>query len=311
MSKIQGPSAKTAPGRAGAALLLWTLPALLGGCDAIYDDTKGWANRLEASILETAHELDEEPDAQEAEHYTPEVVETPRAPRAAMPPKQPPAAVPPQAVASQMARPASSAEPEGAVADAASGLLVPAPKAKAETTETAAKDGKKTGGTSKDAIAKNDGKKPQKAQGKSAKAAMPPLPKRKPQIAAVAPEKESKASSKEPSKEPAETPSQEPVQTAKTDNAHAMVLHLSSLRSEEAAKREWSNLKRDFPVALSGMEAEIRRTELGDKGTFYRVLAGPLPSRTAAREVCAEVKARNVKQYCRVLPSPPAQKSPS
>ncbi|HMA13736.1 MAG TPA: hypothetical protein VKP12_03050, partial [Kiloniellaceae bacterium] len=38
------------------ALAVLLLPALLGGCDAIYDDTKGWANRLEASILKLGEE---------------------------------------------------------------------------------------------------------------------------------------------------------------------------------------------------------------------------------------------------------------
>jgi cell division septation protein DedD len=84
-----------------------------------------------------------------------------------------------------------------------------------------------------------------------------------------------------------------------------VVLHLSSLRSEAAAKREWSDLQHSFPHPLGGMAAEFHRTELGEKGTFYRVLAGPLPSRDKAREVCAELKAKDAKQYCRILPSKP------
>src|SRR3546814_17924867 len=31
--------------------LLLVLPLAVGGCDAIYEDTKGWANRLEVSLL--------------------------------------------------------------------------------------------------------------------------------------------------------------------------------------------------------------------------------------------------------------------
>jgi hypothetical protein len=88
-----------------------------------------------------------------------------------------------------------------------------------------------------------------------------------------------------------------------------MVLHLSSLRSEAAAKREWSELQQVFPDRLSGMDAEFRRTELGDKGTFYRLLAGPLPSKSAAKEACAALKAKDAKQYCRVLPSKPKGES--
>ena len=57
MPQIYGPPAKTARRFLTAALLL----SLLGACDAIYDDTKGWANRLEASILQAAHEIGEPP----------------------------------------------------------------------------------------------------------------------------------------------------------------------------------------------------------------------------------------------------------
>ncbi|MEQ9607196.1 MAG: hypothetical protein RLN99_05965 [Kiloniellaceae bacterium] len=46
------PSRWIAPALVGCALLL-------GGCDALYDDTKGWANRLEASILDAAHKMGE------------------------------------------------------------------------------------------------------------------------------------------------------------------------------------------------------------------------------------------------------------
>ncbi|MEO3429837.1 SPOR domain-containing protein [Pelagibius sp. CAU 1746] len=298
--EYRAPTAKTAPGLAGAALLLWALPVLLGGCDAIYDDTKGWANRLEASILQTAHELDEDPDAEETGKYTAETVEPPRTDRngertarpvPAQPPSQP--AAPPRAELGDQAMPAfAPSEPEGTVADAASGLLVPAPGPQAPAKAKAPQDsGKKAGGD-----------KPLQDGDKVAKSALPPLPLPKPQTAGA-------VAGKEPPQDASKASEAAPA--AKADNGHAMVLHLSSLRSEEAAKREWGNLKRDFPVTLGGLEAEIRRAELGEKGTFYRILAGPLPSPSSAREACAEVKARNVKQYCRVLPVQPAAKSAS
>src|SRR3546814_11910825 len=36
--------------------LLLVLPLAVGGCDAIYEDTKGWANRLEVSLLSATHD---------------------------------------------------------------------------------------------------------------------------------------------------------------------------------------------------------------------------------------------------------------
>jgi cell division septation protein DedD len=58
-------------------------------------------------------------------------------------------------------------------------------------------------------------------------------------------------------------------------------------------------------VPLGQLQAEFHRTDLGDKGTFYRVLAGPLPSRDEATQVCAALKAKDARQYCRILPSKP------
>lgn len=311
MPRNHGTTARAAPGRAGAALLLFALVGLLGGCDAIYDDTKGWANRLEASILEAAHELEEDPEAETPEHYTPEVVEPPRSPS----PGSASAMTPVPAQLPRFPAPADQPPPagprDGTVADAAGSLMVPAAADEAAdqaTEQSVAAKAPEADGEKAKQPAKSDGD----AAKDAAKKAPPPLPIRKPQMAkadkAATPDdtmsaKGSSASTGENagSKEPG----------AERLDPLAMVLHLSSLRSEAAAKREWRTLKRDFPVALGKMEAEIRRTELGDKGTFYRVLAGPLPSRTLAQEACDAVKARNVRQYCRVVPSTPEANSPS
>ncbi|HIP78523.1 MAG TPA: hypothetical protein EYH07_08700, partial [Kiloniellaceae bacterium] len=43
--------------RFGGFVIVLTGLVSLSGCQAIYDDTKGWANRLEASILEAAEDL--------------------------------------------------------------------------------------------------------------------------------------------------------------------------------------------------------------------------------------------------------------
>ncbi|HEY9550332.1 MAG TPA: hypothetical protein VIR45_12600, partial [Kiloniellaceae bacterium] len=55
MPQLSSPSTPLSRRTRRAALLLSALlPALVTGCDAIYEDTKGWASRLEASILESA-----------------------------------------------------------------------------------------------------------------------------------------------------------------------------------------------------------------------------------------------------------------
>jgi len=268
--------------RALAVILAVALPAsLLGGCDAIYDDTKGWANRLEAEVLKTAHEMGE-PDPEGASEDM-----------AAMPAGEPaPPAVPVEAVETAQLTPLPPAPLPPALLP-----MTPDPGMLAEPAMAPeAAPGPVPGllpmtpdpGVMAQSVEKNGENQVSSSKTKS----LPPHPLPKPEVPATAEAKQKK-------------PAGKPAQMAAADAAHAVVLHLSSLRSEEAAKREWSDLQHSFPRPLAELPVEFRRTELGDKGTFYRVLAGPLPTRDKARQVCAELKAKDAKQYCRILPSKP------
>jgi SPOR domain len=265
------------------------LPALLGACDAIYDDTKGWANRLEASILETAHDMSEPDPAAEP-------VDTP-APAVAG--RTAPPAVPVEPVATLALAPAepatATAEAKRAAAPAASIPITEPAKVGAVADASAALvggGGEETPARSADEPGSPAKPQPASSQAAEAKAAdaktAVPLPKSRP---------ESKP----------QTPAEAAPLTADTSGeaVAALVLHLSSLRSEEAAKREWHDLQQSFPEPLGQMQAQFHRAELGEKGTFYRVLAGPLPSRSEAAQVCAALKAKNAKQYCRIVPADP------
>ncbi len=270
MSQRHGPVAKTTL----AALLL-----LLGGCEAIYDDTKGWANRLEASILESAHEMSAEPASeQDSNDGSERITESDasqtdaKAPMATPPappirkPVMTVADVPPQARATTAALEQTASKPSGTVNDTAESLIEATEQPKSDKVD---KTGKK----------------------EEVAAIKPPRPK--PEVSKPAQE-----GSDVTQKQASATPEQ---MQHKSDTA--MVLHLSSLRSEKAAKREWSDLQRAHPDRLGEMHAEFRKTELGGKGTFYRVLAGPLKSPTAAQEACAALKTKDQKQYCRVMPA--------
>lgn len=260
-------------GRAALAVLLL---AAAGGCDAIYDDTKGWAGRLEASLLDAAHGTAEP------------------APDAATPP---PPGPPPPGDAVAAARPGEMAPPPAVPVEPVATLALAAPGAQPAALPTAPAEATAPATASEgadapqgimaaasDALLAGAAETPAEA---AAPAALPPTPKPKPDAPAAA-----------------KAPDQAADQTA-DEAVVAVVLHLSSLRSEAAAKRQWSDLQQNFPVPLGQLQAEFHRTELGDKGTFYRVLAGPLPSRDEATQVCAALKAKDARQYCRILPSKP------
>lgn len=70
-------------------------------------------------------------------------------------------------------------------------------------------------------------------------------------------------------------------------------LRLGSMRSPEAAREEWARLKRDNPDLLGKLTAVAIRTDLGDKGIYYRIEAGSFGDAAAAEKLCGELKRRN------------------
>jgi cell division septation protein DedD len=81
----------------------------------------------------------------------------------------------------------------------------------------------------------------------------------------------------------------------------ALRVHLASFRKEANAKAEWQRLTELLPDILGGLAPNYVAVDLGDMGTFVRLLAGPLADRTAANRLCARLHAED--QYCRLLGS--------
>lgn len=250
--------------RAGTLAPL-ALAISLTGCQAMYDDTKGWANRVEASLMKAAKDFGN--NLSETQSRAPTGVEW---------------------VGEEATVSAAPGKPQGLVEETAAAMTAPE-----EVVTTA--DG------SEAAIASDSAPVPAPLpSGQQAPEAMDP----------TGPMAEAKpASLPRPKLKPAkaaETAAQKAPAASKTADASKapMVIHLSSLRSEKAAKKEWEALKRAFPEQLSAMSPRFTRTEIAERGTFYRVLAGPLPSKQAAKQLCGALKAK--KQYCQVMSAPPS-----
>lgn len=71
-------------------------------------------------------------------------------------------------------------------------------------------------------------------------------------------------------------------------------LQLGAVRSEAAAREAWQRLKAAQPDILGKLALATPRVDLGAKGTFYRVQAGPIADGNAAERSCAALKARHV-----------------
>jgi cell division septation protein DedD len=71
-------------------------------------------------------------------------------------------------------------------------------------------------------------------------------------------------------------------------------LQLGAMRTEDAAKQAWQRLQKSQPDVLSKLGVTITRVQLGEKGVFYRIQAGPIADAADAARSCAALKSRNV-----------------
>jgi cell division septation protein DedD len=71
-------------------------------------------------------------------------------------------------------------------------------------------------------------------------------------------------------------------------------VQIASVRTAAAAAKGWQKLSRQHADLLKGLKSSIVRADLGRKGVFHRLQAGPVPSREAAEGLCAKLKSRRV-----------------
>jgi cell division septation protein DedD len=70
------------------------------------------------------------------------------------------------------------------------------------------------------------------------------------------------------------------------------LIQLGALRSAPDAEKEWGRIQRANADLLGTLKSDVVRVELGEKGVFWRLRAGPL-SEQAARQLCGELKTRS------------------
>lgn len=117
----------------------------------------------------------------------------------------------------------------------------------------------------------------QQAAETGAGAATPPAPPQATQQAAVPPQPV-----------PQQAAPQKPAAVSKG----AIVVQLSSVKSEAAASQEWKRLQAAHPAVLGKLGLALE-TAAVQGTTYYRVQTGPFASRDAAADVCSQLKARN------------------
>lgn len=77
--------------------------------------------------------------------------------------------------------------------------------------------------------------------------------------------------------------------------AESYRVQVAAMRSSEAAYGGWQRLQAQHKDLLGKLKLTVQRVDLGpEKGVFYRVQAGPLADRAAARDLCTKLSLRRV-----------------
>ncbi|MEK9901070.1 MAG: SPOR domain-containing protein [Rhodospirillaceae bacterium] len=75
-------------------------------------------------------------------------------------------------------------------------------------------------------------------------------------------------------------------------------VQLAAVSSQDRARSEWSRIQSRNNDILGSLDLNVQSVKL-DRGTFYRIQAGPLADRAAASSLCGQLKRRN--QDCLVV----------
>jgi hypothetical protein len=91
---------------------------------------------------------------------------------------------------------------------------------------------------------------------------------------------------------PAAAPVPAPVEPVPARGGQFRV-QIASVPSEDGARAEWNRLRQHFVRELSGLGVSLVRADLGSRGIYYRVQAGPVDDARGAA-ICATLKSQNI-----------------
>jgi cell division septation protein DedD len=71
-------------------------------------------------------------------------------------------------------------------------------------------------------------------------------------------------------------------------------LQLGAVKAPEFAKQEWDRIKRQNADLVGALSVSVDRVDLGGRGVFYRIHAGPIADAAQAERLCAQLRQRGV-----------------
>lgn len=110
--------------------------------------------------------------------------------------------------------------------------------------------------------------------------------------AASKPASEPKSASK-PKSEPKKAPAAKPV-AKKTAPINSYLIQIGAFRSADRARAGWQRLVKENKALLGSLTPVVVRADLGKKGVYHRLRAGPMDGKEAAAAMCSRLKQRKV-----------------
>ena len=96
--------------------------------------------------------------------------------------------------------------------------------------------------------------------------------------------------------EPAAAKMEEPVEpVAKLPVDGGYLIQLAAIQDQGKIDSEWRRMQKAFPALLGDMGLIVEEAVVNGK-TFYRIQAGPFPTKSTAEDLCAQLKVK--KQAC-------------
>jgi hypothetical protein len=86
----------------------------------------------------------------------------------------------------------------------------------------------------------------------------------------------------------ATAPTQAPAQTSAIGGGYSV--QVTSQRSQADAESAYRGMQAKYPSVLANQRHQVRRADLGAKGTYYRAMVGPFGTREAAVQLCTNLK---------------------
>lgn len=129
----------------------------------------------------------------------------------------------------------------------------------------------------------------------SAPPARPVQPPMRPVTAAATPPPAAVASLPPPAAKPVKTavPKSKPaapVAASSTSAGSGYVAVLSSKKTRMDALKAFADMQQKYGDVLSAKTPDVQEANLGEKGVWYRAVAGPPGSREAAANLCSQLK---------------------